>query len=138
MEVKKMKTGNSILAAFFFYMAFKIPVEINTLALAYDIPEIEFYKLLSVLLFAVCIILGCLSLEYGRESKIKNIKKGVEKQYQLDKPLDMPPFLKKDITAGINAVNDVDKNLPVLKVVDEDGDKDFRKISDRINNVIEK
>lgn len=137
MEVKKMKTGNSILAAFFFYMAFKIPVEINTLALAYDIPEIEFYKLLSVLLFAVCIILGCLSLEYGRESKIKNVKI-VGEQYQLDKPLDMPPFLKKDTTAGINAVNDVDKDLPVLKVVDEDGNKDFRKISDRINNVIEK
>lgn len=132
-----MKTGNSIIAAFFFYMAFKIPVEINTLALAYDIPEIEFYKLLSVLLFAVCIILGCLSLEYGRESKIKNVKI-VGEQYQLDKPLDMPPFLKKDITAGINTVNDVDKNLPVLKVVDEDGDKDFRKISNSINDVIDK
>jgi len=147
-----MKTGNSIMAVFFFYMAFRIPVEISNLSLAYDIPDELFYKFISLVLFGVCIMLGVVSLEYGRESKkIMNVKTSNSKIKEGKIPegkkiTDLPDSLKnsisnvdKDITVTgnrvvTNTVSKVDKNLPIIKVVDE---KDpFDKISNNINDVI--
>lgn len=127
-----MKTGNSVLAVFFFYMAFRIPIEINNLALGDDV----IYELLSVMLFGVCIILGCVSLEYGRDSR-----KTIDKKVQVDKISDkrlseLPTSLKDSMSVtDIHAVSEVDKNLPVIKAVDE---KDaFAEISTNIDDIIQ-
>jgi len=125
-----MKTGNSILAVFFFYMAFRIPVEINALSLAYDIPDAAFYKFLSLVLFGLCIMLGCVSLEYGRENRLADIK-AVDK-----KITDLPLSLKASISdVGKGTVSNVDKSLPVLEAV-VNNDDDFTKVSNNINDVI--
>ena len=128
-----MKTGNSILAVFFFYMAFRIPVEVFNLSSAHDTPEVEGLKILSIILFGVCLALGCLSLEYGRGSK-KTIdakipdKKINDVKIPSDKKItDLPDSLKNSISDGdkdvpvtdnhvvTNAVSEVDKDIPVFK-----------------------
>lgn len=146
-----MKAGNSILAAFFFYMAFRIPVEIYNLSLAYDIPDVEFFKVLSVVLFGACIMFGVVSLEYGRESRIKDVitklpEKKItglpdsRKNRMADKDI-----IDKDVPAGAMVFYDpadvkdkkiehVDKSLPIFEVVDDKDD--FSEISANIDNVI--
>jgi hypothetical protein len=150
-----MKTGNSILAAFFFYMAFKIPLEINILSLDYDIPDAEFFKILSIVLFGVCILLGCMSWDYGRENRITDVK-DIKNTGDM-KILDLPVSLKNSLSVDDNQVvtnheiskveedktldekdkgqKPVDKTLPVIKVVEQNND-DFAKISTNINDVI--
>ena len=135
-----MKAGNSIIAVFFFYMAFRIPMEINTLSLSYDtydIPEIDFYKILSVILFGVCIILGCVSLEYGRNDRRKDVET-VEKQAQPFKEfLEVPltPVLEEETEVVEEHPDDVDKSLPVFEVIKVDEDN-FDKISKNIDAII--
>ena len=136
-----MKAGNSIIAAFFFYMAFRIPMEITTLSLsydAYDIPGIDFYKIISVILFGVCIILGCVSLEYGRNDRMKDVET-VEKQAQPFKEfLEVPltPVLEEETeVVEEHPDDDVDKSLPVFEVIEVDEDK-FDKISKNIDAII--
>lgn len=75
-----MKTGNSILAVFFWFMSLCVPCGIVV------IPELERFKFLkqyiptglttieiSIIVFMVFIALGCASAIFGMERKAKSI-----------------------------------------------------------------
>lgn len=85
---------------------------------------------MSVILFGVCIIIGCMSLEYGRNDIVKDVET-VEKQ-----ALPLKDIPEVSITPVLEEEADVvDKSLPVLEVVEDDEDK-FDKISKKIDTVI--
>ncbi len=69
-----MKTGNVILAVFFWYMAIELPIKVYELITEYTLQEyLPLEPLtLGLIIFGVFIILGCGSLVIGRDIKIKH------------------------------------------------------------------
>ena len=64
-----MKTGNALLGAFFFWMAFYIPITVITLILEKDWAQklpVD-YRILIFIIFGVFVALGAVSLVFGRE-----------------------------------------------------------------------
>jgi len=82
-----MKSGNAILAVFFWYMAVELPIRVYELIIQHNLQEYLPLKpaSISAIIFGASLILGCIALVTGSNIKIRTAQHSIEEQSTEDK-----------------------------------------------------